>query len=112
MSAKLLVIARWLIDNPQLYSRVLSAFEQFQSAESLVDKARALLALATIVIDAVDSFPGFDVFGSADDEANAQEALESQAAKLNIDWKKLLEIVQVLLPIILPLFIDDEKDPA
>lgn len=104
----ILALARYIIENPAIYQRGLALIDQWQDAKTNGDKLRVVAAAATLFADFVDNLPPFESFGSIEDEQNAEETLQFAAARINIDWNKLLDIVKILLPIILPLFIDDE----
>lgn len=87
---------RWFIQHADQLQGFIGLLEQFKAATTLGDKLRVVSEAMKAAADIADDFPAparIDMLAEAD--------LEAQALLKNINWAKLRELAEWLIPIFL-----------
>lgn len=107
-------VLRWLLDNSQKLPALLQLLSEFKAAEGLQDKWDVVKLIGDEVVDIAASFP-FDqnsasvftaslVYVPVDEEADALEVCGLAEAQ-GIDFDKLKELAEFLVPLIIELLL-------
>lgn len=90
-------LARWLLGHSDKVPVLIGYFDAYQAASTVRDKwYEGLRPTGDLLVDVIDTLPA-----ARAGEVVALADVEAQALRLGIDWPKLLEAAQVMLPLVL-----------
>lgn len=100
---------RWLIGHMDEAEMIFSAVQAAIAAPTNREKVLALHPVVDALAEIVDDFPmGFGA-ATESSEPELAAAVRSEAQARGINWSRLIEIAEKLIPILLMLFADESE---
>lgn len=108
----IMVLIRWLLGHSAEAQLLVTLYGDLTDAPTPAAKVRVVAEMLRVVSEIMDDFPDLQplLAGSPELTAADQQLLAAEAAARRIDWAKLLALIEKLLPILLPIFLDHPKN--